>query len=162
MEQATTSLIKSNCRILVLNASYEVINITSWKRAVVLLLKEKAQVISDQVIRLVEYIKIPFAKLKLAKPSRAMIYKRDSNKCQYCGSTRKLTIDHVVPKSKGGEDTWENLVVACSACNTKKGDKLLEHTGMKLARKPRAPNNKISFLIMESGIDEWRTYDFFN
>lgn len=162
MEQATTSLIKFNCRILVLNASYEVINITSWKRAVVLLLKEKAQVISDQVIRLVEYIKIPFAKLKLAKPSRAMIYKRDNNKCQYCGSTRKLTIDHVIPKSKGGEDTWENLVVACSACNTKKGNKLLEHTGMKLVRKPMAPSSKVSFLIMESNVDEWKTYDFFN
>lgn len=162
MEQAMTSQIRSNCQILVLNASYEVINITSWKRAIVLLLKEKAQVISDRVIRLVEYIRIPFAKLKLAKPSRAMIYKRDNNKCQYCGSTRKLTIDHVIPRSKGGDDTWENLVVACSTCNTKKGDKFLEHTGMKLVRKPMAPSSKVSFLIMESNVDEWKTYDFFN
>lgn len=162
MVPGMTFQIKSNSQILVLNASYEPINITSWKRAIILLLKEKAQVISDRVIRLVEYIKLPFSKLKIIKPSRSMIYKRDNNKCQYCGATRRLTIDHVVPRSKGGEDTWENLVVACSTCNTKKGDKFLEHTGMKLVRKSMAPSSKVSFLIMESNVDEWKTYDFFN
>jgi 5-methylcytosine-specific restriction endonuclease McrA len=53
-------------------------------------------------------------------PSRSMIYKRDNNTCQYCGARSKLTIDHIVPRSRGGDDSWENLVVACSSCNTKK------------------------------------------
>lgn len=157
-----TFQIKSNTQILVLNASYEPINITSWKRAIILLLKEKAQVISDRVIRLLEYIKLPLSKLREIKPSRAMIYKRDNNKCQYCGATRKLTIDHVVPKSKGGQDTWDNLVVACSSCNTKKGDKLLEQSGMKLIRRPVVPVSKISFLLMEASIAEWDEFNFYS
>ena len=75
-------------QILVLNNSYEPINITNWKRAIVLLLKEKAQALSNRVIRLVNYIRIPYAKIVAATPTRAMIYKRDNNKCQYCRATR--------------------------------------------------------------------------
>jgi hypothetical protein len=160
MEQVNLSQIKSNTQVLVLNASYEPIHITSWKRAIVLLLKEKAAMISDKVIRLVEFVKLPLSKMRIAKPSRAMIYARDQHKCQYCGSTRKLTIDHVMPRSRGGGDTWENMVVACSSCNTKKSDRLLEHTGMKLTRKPFAPPNKIFFALANSRISEWRDYSF--
>jgi hypothetical protein len=146
--------------ILVLNASYEPINFTNWKRAVVLILKEKAQVLSARVIRLLEYITIPFNRISIAKPSRQMIYKRDDHTCQYCGSVKKLTIDHVIPKSKGGGDTWENMVVACSSCNAKKGDRLLEHTGMKLAKQPRSPANKILLSLHKSNVNEWKEYVF--
>lgn len=152
--------IRPNTTVLVLNASYEPLNITSWKRAIVLLLKEKAQVLSHCVIRLLEYVRVPLSKIISHKPSRAMIYKRDNNKCQYCGATKHLTIDHILPKSKGGGDNWENLVVACSKCNTKKGNRLLEHTGMKLMRQPRAPYNKMQFALLGSNIPEWNEYTF--
>jgi hypothetical protein len=146
--------------VLVLNSSYEPINFTNWKRAVVLLLKEKAQVLSSRVIRLLDYVKLPLSKIMNITPSRSMIYKRDNHTCQYCGARSKLTIDHVLPRSRGGEDTWENLVVACSSCNTKKGSMLLEHTGMKLARKPRAPVNKMIFDLEKTNVQEWKQYHY--
>ena len=111
--------IQPNNTILVLNATYEPINFCNWRRAVVLLMKEKAQLLSGTVIRLVNYIKIPYRLMMSHKPSRSMIYKRDGNKCQYCGATKDLTIDHIHPRSLGGPDTWENLVTACSSCNSK-------------------------------------------
>ena len=86
--------------VLVLNSSYEPLNITSWKRAIVLLLKEKAQILSNRVIRLLDYVKVPLSKIISHKPSKSMIYKRDNNSCQYCGSTRSLTIDHVIPRCR--------------------------------------------------------------
>jgi hypothetical protein len=146
--------------ILVLNSSYEPINFTNWKRAIVLLLKEKAQVLSSRVIRLLDYVKLPLSKIMNINPSRSMIYKRDNHTCQYCGARSKLTIDHVLPRSRGGEDTWENLVVACSSCNTKKGSMLLEHTGMKLARKPKAPVNKMIFDLEKTNVEEWKQYHY--
>lgn len=150
--------INPRSQVLVLNASYEPINLTNWKRAIVLVLKEKAQVLSGKVIRLLNYITIPFSTFNRIRPSRDMIYKRDKHKCQYCGATKRLTIDHVIPKSRGGEDTWENLVVACSSCNTKKANKLLEHSGLKLIKKPMAPTSKVSLALMYSNVDEWRDY----
>ena len=153
--------IKPHHTILVLNSSYIPINFTSWKRAIVLILKEKVQVISERVVRLVNYIKIPIAqKHKEERPPKTQIYKRDKNTCQYCGSKSKLTLDHVIPKSKGGLDTWDNLVVACSSCNVKKGDKLLEHTNMKLKTKPRAPWNKIAFELMNCSVSEWKEFSY--
>ena len=146
--------------VLVLNSSYEPINFTSWKRAVVLLLKEKAQVLSGRVIRLLNYVRLPLAKIMNISPSRSMIYKRDSYTCQYCGAKSKLTIDHVIPRCKGGGDTWENLVVACSSCNTKKGSMLLEQTNMKLVRKPRAPVNKMIFDLQKTNVEEWKLYNY--
>jgi 5-methylcytosine-specific restriction endonuclease McrA len=160
MVPENTKQIRPNTQVLVLNASFEPINITSWKRAIILLIKEKAAIISEKVIRLVEYVRLPLSKMRISKPSRAMIYARDQNKCQYCGSTRRLTIDHVLPKSRGGDDSWSNMVVACSACNTKKGDKLLEHTGMRLARKPFTPPNKIFFMLSSARVEEWKEYNF--
>ena len=153
-------LITPHQTVLVLNSSYEPINFTSWKRAVVLLLKEKAQVLSGRVIRLLNYVKLPLTKIMNISPSRSMIYKRDNHTCQYCGSRSKLTIDHVIPRSKGGQDTWENLVVACSKCNTKKGSMLLEQTGMTLARKPRAPINKMIFDLDKTCVEEWKQYNY--
>ena len=146
--------------ILVLNSSYEPINFTNWRRAVILALKEKVQVISERVIRLLNYIKVPINYVARCKPSRAMIYKRDRNTCQYCGATTKLTIDHVVPRSRGGDASWENLVVACSSCNTKKGNRLLEHTSIRLLRQPRAPWNKVAFDLYNCNVPEWKEYSY--
>jgi hypothetical protein len=152
--------IHPNTTVLVLNSSFEPLNLASGRRAIVLLLKEKAQILSSRVIRLLNYVKVPLSRIVSQKPSRSMIYKRDGYKCQYCNQTRRLTIDHVIPKSKGGGESFNNLVVACSSCNTKKGNKLLEHTNMKLLRKPRAPRNMIEFHIMSSNNPEWKEYTF--
>ena len=94
------------------------------------------------------------------RPTRSQIYKRDKNSCQYCGATTKLTIDHVIPRSKGGQDTWENLVVACSSCNVKKSDKLLEQTKLKLRKQPRAPYSTVAIDLAESNVPEWREYSY--
>ena len=146
--------------VLVLNSSYEPINFTNWKRAVVLVLKEKVQVLSGRVVRLINYIKMPIMKFMSNRPTRSMIYKRDKNSCQYCGATTKLTIDHVIPRSKGGEDSWDNLVVACSSCNVKKGDKMLEQTNLKLRKQPRAPYSTVAMDLAESNVAEWREYSY--
>ncbi len=146
--------------ILVLNASYEPINFTNWKRAIVLLMKNKAQALGKRVIRLINYIKLPYEKLMQNRPSRSMIYKRDGHKCQYCGSTKQLTIDHIIPRSRGGEDTWENLVVACMPCNTRKGDKFLEETNLTLNTIPRNPFNKMLFSLDRSDVPEWKEYTY--
>lgn len=156
----TDIAIKPNTTVLVLNSTWEPINLASGKRAIVLLLKQKAQQLSSRVIRLLNYVKIPFSKIVSHKPSKNAIYKRDGNKCQYCGATKHLTIDHIIPRSKGGGDHWHNLVVACSTCNTKKGDKYLEHSGLKLMKQPKAPTNKIQFALLESSNPEWSQYTF--
>jgi len=144
--------------ILVLNASYEPINFTNGRRAVVLLLKEKAQLLSSRVIRLVNYVKLPIERLMANKPSRSMIYKRDDHTCQYCGSIKNLTIDHVIPRSRGGNDTWENMVVACMKCNTHKGDKTPEEWGVNLTRKPKAPFSRMTLTLNKSNVSEWKEY----
>lgn len=145
--------------ILVLNASYEPLNITSWKRAMVLLMKKKAVMLSSKTIKLCSYVQVSISKLLMRRPSKNAIYKRDRYKCQYCGATSRLTIDHVLAKCRGGTDDWNNLVVACSTCNSLKGDKLLEHTPLKLQRKP-APLTRVSFTIETSSVEEWKQYAF--
>ena len=152
--------IQPNQTILVLNSSYEPINFTNWKRAVILVLKDKVQVLSGRVVRLLNYIRIPIRSIMNNRPTRSQIYKRDKNSCQYCGATTKLTIDHVIPRSKGGKDTWENLVVACSSCNVKKSDKLLEQTKLKLRKEPRAPFNTVAIDLAESNVSEWSEYSY--
>jgi 5-methylcytosine-specific restriction endonuclease McrA len=144
--------------VLVLNSSFEPINFTNWKRAIVLLLKEKAQVLSSRVIRLIEYVKIPMSRIMVQKPTRSLIYQRDDYTCQYCGSKKKLTIDHIIPKCRGGQDTWGNMVVACSSCNVKKGNLPLEKTGMKLKKIPKPMENKIKLRLHRSNVLEWKSY----
>jgi 5-methylcytosine-specific restriction endonuclease McrA len=154
------SQIEPNQTILVLNASYEPLNFCNWRRAIVLLMKNKAQALGKRVIRLVNYVKLPYEKLMQNRPSRSMIYKRDGHKCQYCGSTKNLTIDHIIPRSKGGDDTWENLTAACMPCNTRKGDKLLEDTNLILHTIPRKPINKMLFTLDRANVDEWTQYSY--
>lgn len=144
--------------VLVLNSSYEPLHFTDWKRAVILLFKEKAKLISKRVIILVKYVKIPFLRLSKISPSRNMIYKRDGYSCQYCGSTRDLTIDHIIPRSRGGNGSWENLVCCCGKCNVSKGNKFLHETNMKLKTTPRTPFSKVTLELTRTKVVEWKEY----
>jgi 5-methylcytosine-specific restriction endonuclease McrA len=135
-------------KVLVLNTTFSPINITSWKRAITLLFKDKAESIEASgklvngkyilpfVIKLKNYVPMPLNGMVL---SRKNIFLRDNFVCQYCGKEGNLTIDHILPKSRGGDDSWSNTVVCCVRCNNKKGDKTLEEAGMKLAGTPYKP-----------------------
>lgn len=113
--------------ILILNATYEPLHMTSWKRATILVLKEKAHIVSSRTIRLKNYVKVPQAKMVAGKPTRTLILKRDGHTCQYCDyKGPKLTIDHILPKSRGGQDTWSNLVTSCYECNNCKDNRTPE------------------------------------
>lgn len=153
--------VQTNSTILVLNSSYEPLHFTDWKRAVVLLFKDKAKLINKRIIRLVKYVRIPFSSGFRAHPKRKMIYKRDHYTCQYCGSIKDLTIDHVIPKSKGGTNNWDNLVTCCRKCNLKKGNKFLSETNMILRSEPKVPFNNVHLDLNSSGVTEWSDYSFF-
>ncbi len=136
-----------------LNASYEPLNVCSVRRAHVLVWKGKAEVLESlpralrsatdtyvwpHVIRLVQYVRVPRAIQR--KISRRALFARDGWRCVYCGtSSVRLTLDHVIPRSRGGESVWENVVTACGPCNLRKGDRLLEDSGFQLSRVPRPP-----------------------
>ena len=140
-------------QVLVLNASYEPLNVCSVRRAHVLVFKGKAEVIErlDQpltsatstfpwphVIRLVAYVRVPRAVQR--KISRRALFARDGWRCVYCGSSSgRLTLDHVVPRSRGGDSVWENVVTSCAPCNHRKGDRLLAEAQMNLPSPPRPP-----------------------
>lgn len=153
--------VQSNSTILVLNSSYEPLHFTDWKRAVILLFKDKAKLINKRIIRLVKYVRIPFSSGFREYPKRKMIYKRDHYTCQYCGSIKDLTIDHVIPKSKGGTNKWNNLVTCCRKCNLKKGNKFLSETNMILRSEPKVPFNNVHLDLNSSGVTEWSDYSFF-
>lgn len=150
--------IRFNSPILLLNSDYNPIHITSWRRAVVLVLKNKAEIISSQVIRLIQYIQIPFSRLLSCKPTKNAIFKRDDYRCQYCGSLKNLTLDHVIPQSQGGGNTWTNLVTACVSCNARKGNQSLAESGMHLYQKPSAPFNRIQLVLQKSNVSEWKRF----
>ncbi len=111
------------------------------------------------IVRLFVYVRLPFRKVEL---SRKNILRRDNHQCSYCGTGKPpLTIDHVVPKSRGGKDMWENLVAACVRCNNKKGDRTPDEASMLLRRKPFRPNH-VTFLRKFAGRieQEWEQYLF--
>ena len=161
--------------VLVLNATYEPLNIVSVRRAVVLLLKEKAEVVEATeaelhaerfsmrvplVIRLVYYVSVP---RRLSIPvSRRTVLARDHYTCQYCGKQPgkgNLTLDHVLPRSRGGETTWENVVAACGPCNRRKGDRTPEEAGMRLLAKPQRPRYLALVLLGEGRVKAaWEKY----
>ena len=140
-------------QVLVLNASYEPLNVCSVRRAHVLVWKGKAEVVEKGddplrsagrafvrplVIRLLQYVRVPRAVKR--RISRRVLFARDGWRCVYCGTHGgRLTLDHVVPRSRGGDSTWENVVTACAPCNLAKGDRLPEEARMNLSRPPRAP-----------------------
>ena len=165
--------------VLVLNASYEPINICAARRALVLVLKGVASaeevtahavhstrraVALPSVIRLLEYRRIPHQTRSL---SRKNILMRDRYTCQYCHRTLpsgELTLDHVVPRSRAGESAWENLVACCNPCNNRKGSRTPEEAGMRLARQPRPFSLHTSRHLMRllgKSDDQWRKYLFF-
>jgi 5-methylcytosine-specific restriction endonuclease McrA len=127
--------VKVGSTILLLNSTYEPLHMMNWKRATVLVLKNKAHVVSKRTIRLKNYVKIPTVKTLAGKPTRTLILKRDDHTCQYCEYTGpKLTLDHIVPKSRGGGDTWQNLVTSCLECNNCKDNRTPEEWAKELLR----------------------------
>ena len=152
-------------KVLVLNASYEPLNITSWRRAVVLLLEYSEKTIYTNfplpsVIRLRYYVRVPYKEIPL---TRRNVLERDRHTCQYCSYRGDdLTLDHVIPRSRGGGDTWENLVAACVRCNVKKGNRTPKEAKMTLKVQPRRPYSSLHFeLVKHTRGDlnqEWRKY----
>ncbi len=162
-------------RVLVLNASYEPLSVVSVQRAIILLLKEKAELVeaaeerlhaaytslpTPLVIRLCYYVRIPHRLVQ--NPSRRTLLARDNYTCQYCGATpgrAYLTLDHIVPRSKGGAPTWDNLVAACRTCNLRKGDRTPDEAGMYLRRQPGRPHYLAFLLLGESvTVEVWSKY----
>ncbi len=141
-----------DANVLVLNLDFQPLNVCNVRRAVVLLSKQKATVIeqnghvvtserlilqSPSVIRLVYHIKRPRPVVKL---TRKEILQRDEHTCQYCGKRgNDLTLDHVMPRHRGGQHTWDNVVAACRACNHRKGGRTLTESHMTLLRLPKRP-----------------------
>ncbi|ACF13956.1 HNH endonuclease [Chloroherpeton thalassium ATCC 35110] len=160
-------------RVLVLNQSYEPMSVCDAKKAIVLVFAGKAQMVAtypDQSIRAVSvefplpsvvrlnfYVAVPFKRIML---NRKNILRRDNFECQYCGRTDlPLTIDHIVPKSQGGGDTWNNLVTACTKCNNKKANRTPEQAGMPLRSTPVRPSH-VMFMQQYVGtvFEEWKPY----
>ncbi len=165
--------------VLVLNATYEPINVTAVRRAVVLVLKGVATTEEENgsfvrsarmtiripsVIRLTEFRRIPHQKRAL---SRKNILLRDRYTCQFCGRVHpahELTLDHVIPRSRGGHTDWDNLVACCHTCNNLKGDRLPEEAELKLLRPPRPFTLHTSRQIMRMlgrSDERWRKYLFY-
>jgi 5-methylcytosine-specific restriction endonuclease McrA len=147
-----------NNSVLVLNSDYSPINICDGRRAIVLLLKQKAHFITDKVIRLLDYIRLPYKKLMENRPTRNLIMKRDGYKCLYCGATENLTLDHIIPQSRGGENSWENLVTCCGSCNVKKGNRTPEEAKMPLLKEVKRPYNKLHLTINTSNVSDWKDF----
>ena len=158
--------------VLVLNLNYVPINISTVRRAIILLSKGKAELLENHrgevrtitttidapsIIRLVYLVKRPFAPRKLSKKE---IFLRDQYTCQYCGKkNHELTLDHVVPRRQKGAHTWENVVAACSRCNLRKAGRTPEEANMRLKTQPRVPQpNPYRILQNRAILDEWRPY----
>jgi len=166
--------VSSSGRVLVLNASYEPINVCTVRRAAVLLLKNRAEILEQGdwalhaesftlprpvVIRLLTYVRIP-RDAHRRKITRRAVFARDRWTCQYCGHERgHLTVDHVIPRSKGGTSTWDNIVTCCAPCNRRKGDRLPRQAEMVPRRAPKAPNATVFIHVATPAIPAaWEQY----
>jgi 5-methylcytosine-specific restriction endonuclease McrA len=144
------------------------------QKAIVLLFMGKAEIVGTatgkrvhsahasmpfpSVVRLSQYIHVPFKKVIL---SRKNILRRDGHQCQYCGARAALTVDHIVPKSRGGEDSWENLITACIRCNNRKGSMSLDESNMRLRSRPIKPNHVVFLRQYVGTVDKsWEPYLF--
>jgi len=173
MDNVNGSLINRN--VLLLNQNYEPLSVCPARRAIVLMFQGKAEMIEaadglkvhtvsrsyalPSVVRLWQYRRVPFKRIML---TRKNIITRDGHRCQYCGVTKgPMTVDHFIPKTRGGSDTWENMVCACIKCNNKKGDRMLREAGMTLLKRPTRPTH-ITFIQRHIGIPDyrWRQYLF--
>lgn len=158
-------------RALVLNATYEPLCVVSARRALVLVLKHKAELICEDggafhseritvpipsVIRLKYFVRVPYR--ARASLSRRAVFVRDHFQCQYCGSPAE-NVDHVVPRSRGGLHTWDNVVAACKPCNTRKENRLPHEVGMKLHSRPAAPRERVWIVVAVGRVDpKWEPY----
>ena len=159
-------------KVLILNQDYTAFALCSIQKAFVLLYLEKAELVhksetgilrtinkvfpAPSIIRLQRYVHVPYKGISL---SRNNIMKRDHYQCLYCGSNKNLTLDHLIPKSRGGNSSWTNLATACMRCNTKKGDRTPEEAGLTLKQKPRRPT-LTAFLASHAGTfdQHWALY----
>ena len=167
---------------LLLNATYEPLKVVDWRKAVTLWCQGKVEVISvydrevrsvsltfklPSVIRLFRYISIK-RRVDYVPFSRANIYGRDGNTCQYCGDgfpTSELTFDHVVPVAQGGRKDWENIVTCCVTCNRRKGGRTPEEARMRLIRTPRRPERAPAIRLtigLRRAPESWRDYLYWN
>ena len=155
---------------LVLNATYEPLCVVSWRRALCLVLAGKADVVADHgevhserlsigtpsVVRLRYVVKVPFH--RRSSLSRRAVFARDGHRCQYCGAHAD-SLDHVVPRSKGGPHTWDNVVAACRPCNARKRDRSPEESGMRLTRRPCVPSKPAWIMLTAGSFPEaWEPY----
>jgi len=162
--------------VLVLNATFEPLHVVSLRRAIVLLLKDKAEILeatesrirsagfsmpTPLVIRLVYYVRVPH---RISIPlTRRTVMMRDNYTCQYCGvrpPKNEMTIDHIIPRVRGGQTTWENVVCACRSCNLRKGSKSLAQSKMRLCKKPARPKYVAMVFLSDASSphDVWRKY----
>ena len=159
-------------QVLVLNQDYRALTLCSIQKAFILIFLNKAELVArvehmylrtvaqqfprPSVIRLHRYANVPYKGVTL---NRQNLFKRDNFECQYCGTAKNLTIDHIIPKSKGGKSNWRNLVTACARCNSLKGDQLPEQAGMKLRQEPYKPNFTAFLHLYSNQLHEsWKTY----
>lgn len=175
--QAVGSNGRMNAKVLILNQNYEPMSVINVRKAVVLLFLGKAELIASvdgkrvravsmsmpfpSIVRVSVYVRIPYKRIIL---SRKNILRRDGHRCQYCGrGDLPLTVDHVLPLSRGGDDTWENLVCACVGCNNRKGDRTPQESNMSLRRNPLRPNHVTFIRHFVGSLDErWKPYLFLN
>lgn len=160
--------------VLVLNQDYQALTITSVQRAIILVLMQKAEMVESErekvirspsrqlpwpsIVRLKAYVRVPYKRVLL---TRKNIIRRDGNRCQYCGSPDRITIDHVMPRSRGGQDTWTNLVAACVPCNNRKGSRTPDEAGMQLDRKPFRPSYVMYIRDFMGSLEQtWKPYLF--
>jgi 5-methylcytosine-specific restriction endonuclease McrA len=162
--------------VLVLNRSYEPLQICSGRRAVTMVLGGRAEAVEEDgllvrsytialrlptVIRLQRYIRIP--RRGEISFSKRNVFRRDNHTCQYCGYHGKgMTIDHIIPRSRGGKTSWENVVAACQPCNSQKGNRTAEESRMPLLRSPRRPyllfHQYVASSIQNSTLEAWQKY----
>jgi 5-methylcytosine-specific restriction endonuclease McrA len=156
---------------LVLNATYEPLSVVPVRRAVCLVLAEKAEIVHDDggelrsahlsvprpvVIRLRYVVKVPYHRRTAL--SRRAVFARDGHRCQYCGNHAD-SIDHVLPRSRGGTHEWENVTACCRGCNLRKRDRTPEEAGMRLHRRPTAPRELAWVVVAVGSVPEaWKPY----
>jgi 5-methylcytosine-specific restriction endonuclease McrA len=149
-------------RSLVLNASYEPLSVVSERRALILVLTQKASMVvaKDEiwasavtsvqvpsVVKLNRYVRVPYR--RSVPVTRKAVFGRDGHQCQYCGGPAE-SLDHVTPRSKGGDHTWENVVACCRSCNVRKGDRSLTESGLLLRTHP-APPRRFAWIYASTG-----------
>jgi len=158
-------------RSLVLNATYEPLCVVAARRALVLVLQERAEMVHSServfhserlsvpepsVVRLARYVRVPY-QTRVALNRRA-VFARDGHRCQYCGAAAE-NIDHVVPRSRGGAHAWDNVVACCRPCNSRKEDRLPHEAGLVLRSSPAQPRDRMWSLIAGGGIRaDWHAY----